>query len=276
MDRFLGEENRDPTLVQKARAKLIDASLISTRFDVMGLSNVFLRGIGEERNELALIQKADAFAGVLAALFLTRSSLDALRLSVVDVTAWLSASVDQLYDKFLQKPHEIDAKTSLQEQLQRLGVTWRFHYEVSGPAHDRAYITSLTLSSHATGEVYSPIIRGQGRSQKDAEVALAVIVARAIERINSNADEGEPGGSLNDGEYRRLARFLYRHELEVAPSDLADARRWLKDRLLGSHLLMSGQKEAFLGWANRVECCSSRMEEGFRIAAGARILHDTA
>ena len=31
------------------------------------------------------------------------------------------------------------------------------------------------------------------------------------------------------------------------------ARRWLKDRLLGSHLLISGQKEAFLGWANRVE-----------------------
>ena len=122
----------------------------------------------------------------------------------------------------------------------------------SGAAHERAYTTSLTLRAWRLAR-HTPRLPGTGQDQKDAEVALAAMMARAIESINSNADGSEIGALSVMVSTDDWPGFFIDMNSKSAPNDVADVKRWLKDRLLGSHLLISGQKEAFLGWANRVE-----------------------
>ena len=251
--RFLGDKERDQAHINQIRGKLTDASLLSSRFDVLGLERLVLSGRGYGQKDLGPVAKADVFAGVVAALFLARGSLDILRTSDAFITDWLNESAGNVDDLLLREPSEVNAMGTLEVQLQRLGIRWRFDYDRSGPVHEATYTARLTLESIANGETFSPVAERHGSSQKKAELALAAFAARAIESVNLDADGEKLGGSVSDDEYLRLAGFLYRHELETAPNDVPTAKRWLKDRLLGSHLLIGGQTEAFLGWANRVE-----------------------
>lgn len=150
--------------LSRVKSYLVSEAVLATHADKLGLGPLLRLGVGEERSggrdKPSLL--ADALEAVLGALYLdaglaaTRGFVEPLLRAGLD--AWRSGAIQR------------DAKTALQEKLQREGgepPEYRLT-ATSGPDHQKRFVVECWAAGRLLG-------RGEGSSKKRAEQAAAAV-----------------------------------------------------------------------------------------------------
>ncbi len=142
----------------RARASLVQGPVLAAVADSINLGERLILGLGEDANGGRRRQRnlAAALEAVLGAVLLDRGEREARAL----VLRWLG---DRLSSIDPQGPSR-DAKSALQETLQRLGRPLPVYRIVdeTGPPHARTFTVQAEVESEPVGE-------GSGRSKAEAE-----------------------------------------------------------------------------------------------------------
>jgi ribonuclease-3 len=102
---------------------------------------------------------ADAVEAVIGAIYL-RYGLEAAR-------SWIISLWDLSIKKFIKEGRPVDAKTALQERLQKIGKKPEYRLvKTEGPDHNRLFYIEVWVDNHSQGA-------GVGRSKKEAEQLAA-------------------------------------------------------------------------------------------------------
>lgn len=158
--------------MSRLRALIVREESLSKRCVECGFDQFVRLGHGEEssggRQRVSLL--CDLFESVLGAIYLD--------LGIDAVEHFLSLTI---YPKIKSGyfNHQTDAKTALQEELQKHGQI-QLHYELigeSGPAHAKEFTVAVYLNGDKIGE-------GVGRSKKNAEQAAALTALKAHQAKN--------------------------------------------------------------------------------------------
>ncbi|HET7657855.1 MAG TPA: ribonuclease III [Bacillales bacterium] len=154
---FLSYPNMTEGDLTKLRAAVVCEPSLVEFANELGFSEFILLGKGEEvtggRERPALL--ADVFEAFIGALYLDKG-LD-------EVVKFLRKLVFPKIDEGAFS-HVMDFKSQLQEYVQRKNLG-EINYQIlkeKGPAHDREFVTEVTVGEQSYGE-------GSGRSKKEAE-----------------------------------------------------------------------------------------------------------
>lgn len=147
--------------LSKWRASLVNSEKLATIARTLDLGKFLLLGTGEERSggreRSSLL--ADVMEALIAVVYLV-SGIEKAREFVIEL--W-HPHIEALRDS--KRP--LDAKTMLQEILQRKGETPKYELiDVTGPDHERHFTSAVYYRNKAIGV-------GTGRSKKEAEKKAA-------------------------------------------------------------------------------------------------------
>lgn len=155
--------------MSRYRALIVREESLSRLCLEYGFDQYILLGHGEEANggrkRPALL--CDLFESVIGALYLD--------LGIDEIEHFFQLTIYPKIKKGEFK-QQIDAKTALQEELQKKGQI-RLSYAIvgeSGPAHDKQFIVEVQLDG-------MPIGQGTGQSKKTAEQAAALAALNKVE-----------------------------------------------------------------------------------------------
>ena len=148
-------------MLAKVRSAVVNARVLATVAEGLGVGDVLLLGRGEEtsggRAKASIL--ADAFEAVLGAVYLD-AGWEAAELLVL-------RELSEHIARAGAEPDDFDHKSRLQEKAVRSGEgTPRYAVVGSGPDHDRAYVAEVYVGGTLWGT-------GHGRSKKDAEQEAA-------------------------------------------------------------------------------------------------------
>ncbi|MBO7364758.1 MAG: ribonuclease III [Lachnospiraceae bacterium] len=151
--------------LSKRRAALVCEKALAVSAREIGIPGALILGKGMEkagaRNSDAVI--SDAFESLIAALYLDGGTVPAKAL--VDAHVLNDADEKMIY---------YDAKTALQEILQKEGKPFSYHVVgESGPDHAREFTVEIRIGDEAFG-------RGTARSKKQAEQDAALEAIRKL------------------------------------------------------------------------------------------------
>ncbi len=156
----------------KLRANVVCEAMLSKKGKELGINKQLRLGNGEEhtggRERNSII--ADAVESVIGAIYLD-GGIDEARKFILGLLA------DEV-EKISSTVHVLDAKTTLQEILQKDSqepIEYRLIGE-SGPAHCKSFMMEVCHKGRILG-------KGEGRSKKEAEQKAAM---EAINRINNS------------------------------------------------------------------------------------------
>lgn len=156
----------------KLRANVVCEAMLSKKGKELCINKQLRLGNGEEhtggRERNSII--ADAVESVIGAIYLD-GGIDEARKFILGLLA------DEV-EKISSTVHVLDAKTTLQEILQKDSqepIEYRLIGE-SGPAHCKSFMMEVCHKGRILG-------KGEGRSKKEAEQKAAM---EAINRINNN------------------------------------------------------------------------------------------
>lgn len=145
----------------KFRASIVCEPSLVTFAEELDFGDLILLGKGEEmtggRSRPALL--ADAFESFIGALFIDQGFEEALRFLETFIFPKISKGAFS---------HAMDYKSQLQEIVQR-SKSGNVEYQITeerGPAHNREFISRVSVSGKVTGE-------GVGRTKKEAEQRAA-------------------------------------------------------------------------------------------------------
>lgn len=154
----------------KLRANVVCETMLSKKGKELGINNVLKLGNGEEhtggRDRNSII--ADAVESVIGAIYLD-GGMDEARKFILSLLA------DEV-EKISKTVHVLDAKTTLQEILQKDSqepIEYKLICE-SGPAHCKVFTTEVCHKGKILG-------KGEGHSKKESEQRAAM---EAINFIN--------------------------------------------------------------------------------------------
>lgn len=157
--------------LSRLRSFLVSEPLLATQARELGLGEVLLLGVGEDRSggrrRKSLL--ADVFESVLGAVYLD-GGFEAAR-----------SVLRPLLDEALSSPDAVefsDPKTELQEIVQARGngLPEYRHVAEEGPDHRKRFLVECRLDGEVSG-------RGQGRTKKEAEQQAA---RQALEAVRSD------------------------------------------------------------------------------------------
>jgi ribonuclease-3 len=148
-------------MLAKVRSAVVNARVLATVAEGLGVGDVLLLGRGEEasggRAKASIL--ADAFEAVLGAVYLDAGWEAAEQLVLRELGEPIARAGAE--------PDDFDHKSRLQEKAVRGGEgTPRYAVVGSGPDHDRAYVAEVYVGGTLWGT-------GEGRSKKDAEQEAA-------------------------------------------------------------------------------------------------------
>jgi ribonuclease III len=152
----------DEGALSKMKAFLVSASSLANKARELGMGDVILLGVGEEktggRKKDSLL--ANLFEAVIAGVYLD-GGIDAARGLIESAFQPDIARIDQ-QDLLFQ-----DYKTALQELAQGKGLPLPEYHVVAevGPDHDKTFIVEVKVGSLTT--------RGEGSSKKEAQQQAA-------------------------------------------------------------------------------------------------------
>ncbi|MBI4318072.1 MAG: hypothetical protein HY675_06250 [Chloroflexi bacterium] len=226
-------------------------STVAGWFDHLRLEKGFLTSRGMKASGLSDSVKADGFQAVLAAVFIIQGSLESAEVSLpLDLVQVITDVVDDLIagDK-----RQNNLKTRLQQQLQAIRISWEYSVQSTGPLHQPQHKASIRLETCSPRKFFT--LRG-GRaaySLRQAEANVASSVSRVIDEINWRIGIGSSSALLQQSWASALARFILTHEFMNAPSSSSEVRKWSREGMLGSRLLMEGNIKAFRRWSEKAE-----------------------
>ncbi len=153
----------------KLRASVVCEAMLSKKGKELGINNALKLGKGEEhtggRERNSII--ADAVEAVIGAIYLD-GGIDEARKFILGL---LESEIEEISSTV----HVLDAKTTLQEILQRDSQE-PIEYKIigeSGPAHCKSFVVEVRHKGKVLG-------KGEGHSKKEAEQRAAMEAIEAI------------------------------------------------------------------------------------------------
>ena len=162
--------------LSKVRASVVNAQVLAEVARELGIPDHLRLGKGEDasggRTKVSIL--ADTMEAVIGAVYLD-ADLDAARDLVLSL-------LDDRIDAAVGEPGVSDHKSRLQEVSVALGRgVPRYEVEGSGPDHARRYLATVYVADQRLG-------RGEGRSKKDAEQAVAQAACESLEAERGGGD----------------------------------------------------------------------------------------
>lgn len=228
---------------------LVNRLSLAACHDFLHLDKSLLIGKGESQIGLSDKAKADDVQALIAAVFLAHEGYEAFEESLpTEFIDW--------FDGLAEPPgrsEEIEHPTSLlQKRLQLLGMTHDYHFRVSGLEHTLNYYASLRIDSPELNRTITLRAPDAARSKKMAAKFIAARANAVFDEANLSMwtkhlyiSQGSPS--------EPFAKFILQHEMATAPKELKTVRKWCKQRLLGTKLLLQNKIREFIRWGVEIE-----------------------
>lgn len=155
----------------RLRATLVNESFLANIARSLELGSYLRLGSGERKTggEERSSILADAMEAIIGAIYLKEG--------LSKVSSWIIHHWQDSIKQFIAEGRPQDAKTNLQELLQKSGKRPEYHLDrTEGPVHERQFFTSVWVQ----GECYG---HGKGRSKKEAQQRAA---EEALRNLSAN------------------------------------------------------------------------------------------
>lgn len=213
-------------------------SRVAAAFELAELDGGLLMGAGQANLGLTMEIAATALQAVVGAVYAARGYPDTLE--PVWPAAW-----EESWRTLTADTSVLDPASLLQYTCSALSLDLDFEDDVTGPDHDRRYMSTVVLTSTLLGATTRIRAREPGTSRTKGRRQAAVRAMRVLDALA----EPLPARALStlQAPDRALGTFLLQQMAGILQGGSVSARRWYTRRLFALH--MAGDPEALISWA---------------------------